>query len=123
MKQNRLLWPVLLTLLAGLCVACILFIRLTAQPGATAQVYYDGKLLHSFPLDKPVEYTFSNPDGGSNTILVQDGRVCVSHASCPDQVCVNQGWVNTDAIPIVCLPNQLVIQIKGGEQSIDAAAG
>ncbi|MBE6973189.1 MAG: NusG domain II-containing protein [Ruminococcaceae bacterium] len=122
MKSNRF-WIFLLGLITALCLGCALLLFLCSSPGSVAQVYWNGKLLHTFPLDEPVEYTLSAPNGGSNTIVVRDGYVCVSHASCPDQVCVNQGWVNTDATPIVCLPNQLVIQVKGGEQDLDAATG
>ena len=120
MKSNRL-WLALLVGIAAACLLCVALISLFSSPGSVAQVYWNGKLLHTFPLDEPVEYTLSSPNGGSNTIVVRDGRVCVSHATCPDQVCVNQGWVNTDATPIVCLPHQLVIQVKGGEQDLDAA--
>ena len=67
--------------------------------------------------------TVPAPNGGSNTVSVRPGAVCVSHASCPDQVCVRQGWVSYSVFPIVCLPNQLVIQIKGGESDLDAATG
>ena len=122
MKSNRF-WLTLLALIAALCLGCALLISLFSSPGAVAQVYWNGTLLHTFPLDEPVEYTLSAPDSGSNTILIRDGRVCVCEASCPDQVCVNQGWVNTDTTPIVCLPNRLVIQVKGGEQDLDAATG
>ena len=120
MTSNRL-WLALLGGVTAACLLCIALISLLSSPGSVAQVYWNGKLLHSFPLDEPVEYTLSGPNDSSNTIVIQEGRVCVSHATCPDQVCVNQGWVNTDATPIVCLPNQLVIQVKGGEQNLDAA--
>ena len=120
MKSDRL-WLVFLGCVAALCVLCVALIPLFASPGCVAEVYQNGVLLQTLPLDKPVEHTLSAPNGGSNTVVVRDGRVCVLHATCPDQVCVNQGWVSTDATPIVCLPNQLVIQIKGGEPDLDAA--
>lgn len=122
MKSNRF-WLCLLGCIAAVCLLCIALISAFSSPGRAAQVYWNGKLLHTFPLDKPLEYTLSGPDNTSNTLVIQDGYVCVSHATCPDQVCVKQGWVNTDATPIVCLPNQLVIQVKGGEQDLDAATG
>ena len=120
MKPDRL-WIVFLGTVAALCLLCVALIPLFADTGSVVQVRQNGNLLQSLSLDTPTEFTLSAPNGGSNTITVRDGRVCVSHATCPDQVCVNQGWVNTDAIPIVCLPNQLVIQVKGGEQDLDAA--
>ena len=122
MKSNRF-WIFLLSLTVVVCLGAIALLSLRAAPGTVAEVYQNGVFLQTLRLDEPVEYTLFAANGGSNTIVVQDGRICVSHATCPDQVCVNQGWVNTDATPIVCLPNQLVIQVKGGEQDLDAATG
>lgn len=122
MKSNRF-WLFLLGLTAALCLVGIVLLSLRSSPGTVAEVYQNGVLLQTLRLDEPVRYTLFAANGGSNTIVVQDGRICVSEATCPDQVCVKQGWVNSDATPIVCLPNRLVIQVKGGEQNLDAAAG
>ena len=68
-------------------------------------------------------FTVEGPGGFSNTILVEPGRIRVSQAGCPDQVCVDQGFVSDGAVPIVCLPNKLIIQIVGGGDRLDAATG
>ena len=122
MKGSRF-WLCILGAAAALCVGAIVLMNRTAAPGGTAQILQDGQLLYTLALDTPRTLTVTAPNGGSNTITVEDGRICVSHASCPDQVCVKQGWVSRNVIPIVCLPNQLVIQIKGGESDLDAATG
>lgn len=122
MKSDRLCL-LFLGVVAALCVLCAVLIPLFARPGVTADILQNGTLLQSLPLDEPTECTLFASNGGSNTIVVQDGRICVSHATCPDQVCVKQGWVNTNATPIVCLPNGLVIQIKGGDRDIDGQTG
>ena len=59
-------------------------------------------------------------DGGYNIVEVEPGRIRVSEADCPDQVCVRQGWIATSAAPVVCLPHGLVIEITGGESEVDA---
>ena len=122
MKGSRF-WLCILGAAAALCVGAIVLMNRTAAPGGTAQILQDGQLLYTLALDTPRTLTVTAPNGGSNTITVEDGRICVSHASCPDQVCVKQGWVSRNVVPIVCLPNQLVIQIKGGESDLDAATG
>lgn len=33
---------------------------------------------------------------------------------CPDGICVKTGWVD-GGTPIVCLPNRLIIEVKGGD--------
>ena len=116
-------WILLLTAAAVLCAAAIVLTQHFAADAVTAEVYQDGKLLYTLSLTKTRSITVPAPNGGSNTISIRPGGVCVSHASCPDQICVHQGWVSQSALPIVCLPNQLVIQIKGGESDLDAATG
>ena len=61
--------------------------------------------------------------GRTNTITAQPGRIRVESADCPDQVCVDQGWISDGTVPVVCLPNRLVIQIEGGGDGLDSATG
>ena len=68
-------------------------------------------------------FTVEGPGGFPNTIEVEHGRIRVREAGCPDQVCVGQGYISDGTVPIVCLPNKLVIEITGGGDSLDAAAG
>ena len=53
--------------------------------------------------------------GGSNTILVEQGRIRVIEANCPDQVCVRQGAISGGYVPIACVPHGLVIDILNPE--------
>ena len=56
---------------------------------------------------------------------IQDLRNIIeeSEAGCPDQVCVHQGFIADGTVPIVCLPNKLIIEISGGGDRLDAATG
>ncbi len=77
---------------------------------------------HTDPLPQTIE--LEGKDGGHNTILVEDGRVCIQHADCPDQICVHQGWITDNTLPIVCLPHQVIVEMIGGESSgLDTATG
>lgn len=48
---------------------------------------------------------------GTNAIEVQAGKVRVSEADCPNQDCVEQGWISKAGQQIVCLPHKLVVNI------------
>ena len=61
----------------------------------------------------PYTFTVEGPGGFTNTILVEPGRIRVSQANCPDQVCVEMGAISDGTVPIVCLPHKLVIEIVG----------
>lgn len=97
---------------------------LNRNSGGRAAVYQDGELLRVIDLsrvDEPYTFVVDSPQG-SNTVEVERGRVRVSHADCPDQVCVRQGWL-TGAAPIVCLPHKLVIQFVGDADGLDGVSG
>ncbi|WP_234958763.1 NusG domain II-containing protein [Sporanaerobacter sp. PP17-6a] len=58
---------------------------------------------------------------GYNLIEIGDKKVRVIEADCPDKLDVKQGYISKPGETIVCLPNRLIIEIKGenGENEID----
>lgn len=58
---------------------------------------------------------------GYNLIELGDGKVRVIEADCPDKIDVKQGYISRIGETIVCLPNRMVIEIKGSpsEDEID----
>ena len=45
---------------------------------------------------------------------VDSGGVCVTRSDCPGQDCVHTGRITRSRQSIVCLPEQVVIQLTGG---------
>ncbi len=92
---------------------------------ATALIYSDGVLVEKIRLgdvDEGYEFTVGD-ENRFNVIKVEKGRIRVSSASCPDKICVEQGYISDGLVPIVCLPNKLVIEIKGGDSGADISLG
>lgn len=121
MKSTRF-WIAVIAVLLVLSLGGTLL--MSRRDGHTAAVYQDSELLRVIDLDKvdePYTFTIESPDG-TNTVEVQRGRLRVSRADCPDQVCVRQGWL-TGSRPIVCLPHKLVIQFERGEAGVDGVSG
>ena len=114
-KKDLILCGVLLV--AG--IICWLVMRLVLPTGNTADVYIDDKLVQT--IDMTVDDTYEvNTDRGSNTVVVESGKISVGDADCPDKVCVNMGWKSRRGETITCLPHKLVIEIQGGrERDID----
>lgn len=79
-----------------------------------ANVYQDGRCIYSVDLSLVTEgYELVIADEiGENTLRMEPGRICVIRADCPDQTCVNMGWLSHRAAPVVCLPHKLVIQLE-----------
>lgn len=114
----------LLLAAAAVSAACILF-RDRGAEAPVACVTRDGVLLGEIDLshvDAPYFLTFGD-DSGSNTVLVEKGRIRVSEADCPDQICVHQGYISDGTVPIVCLPHRLMIEIVGAGGDLDGGAG
>ncbi|SDB38939.1 hypothetical protein SAMN02910317_01944 [Ruminococcaceae bacterium FB2012] len=103
---------------AGLAWSIIL---LTMSHGDKVTVTRDGVVLYTLDLSKEPDREFTvEYEGRKNVVEIKDGRIRVKEADCPDHVCVRTGWL-TAKIPIVCLPNRLVIEYA--DSDLDAVAG
>lgn len=54
---------------------------------------------------------------GTNIVQVKNGKVCVREADCPNQDCVEQGWISDSSQQIVCLPHKLTVNIEDSNAS------
>ena len=52
---------------------------------------------------------------GDVQVEVKDKRVRVEKENSPNHLCSIQGWVEDANRPIVCLPNNIVVQIEAGD--------
>lgn len=115
-------WILLFAAVAALCAAAIVWLPRPEGTALCAQIYQNGTLIRTVPLEENARFTVSSPDGGSNLVVVSGGRIRVEQATCPDKLCVKQGWSRTQDRPIVCLPHGLVIQPKGDVVDFDAVS-
>lgn len=123
-KSTKIAILLLALVVAGSCA--FLLLRPTHVDRPVARITLDGEVMEEIDLTAVAEsYTFivDGPAGFSNTVQVLPGQIRVKEAGCPDQVCVNQGYIHDSTAPIVCLPNKLVIEIIGGGDGLDAATG
>ena len=110
-------------LAAALILASLLILLLTrafSQEGAVAVVSQDGSVIMRIPLSESSEQIVESQNGGYNKIVVSDGKVSVTEASCPDGICVSHRAINRTGESIICLPNRLSVYVLKGEDGIDA---
>ena len=52
-----------------------------------------------------------------NTVEVIDEEIRIISSTCPEQICVNTGYISKPGPAIICLPHQVIINIEavGGE--------
>lgn len=88
----------------------------------TADIYQNGTLLQSIDLSSVTEsylLTITGENNCRNEIEVRPGSIGIISANCPDKLCVHQGFIDTSLLPITCLPNRLVIQIRTDKVTTD----
>ena len=109
MKRKTRFWIVLFGALAALGAGAYLL----HGGGTRAVISVDGQVWRTVDLSAVTEpYTFTvETEDGWNTIQAAPGSIQVVDADCPHQDCVKQGAISDGAIPIVCLPHRLVIEI------------
>ncbi len=51
----------------------------------------------------------------NNDVIIhaENGRIRFYKSNCPDQVCVNSGWISKKGEMAVCLPYRIIIKIEG----------
>lgn len=89
----------------------------------TAEVRQNGVLVRRIALtglNEPVTFTLTGEY--ENTILAENGRVCIKSATCPHQDCVHTGWLTRAGQSAVCLENRVSVTVvsQGGSDAPDA---
>ena len=108
--QKKKLWRDILLIGALLAIVLTVFlvVTLTKKEGAYVEVVIDGELYATYPLAIPREVTLN---GGTNILVIEDGKAYLSYANCPDHTCVNTGKISYNGQSIVCLPNRLTVKV------------
>ena len=91
--------------------------------GTEVQIVQDGVVLYRLDLSQTEDQTIDVAyNGRINTIQIKNGKIRVLDADCPDHTCVRMGWLESGALPIVCLPNHLIIEFADADEKVDAVA-
>jgi hypothetical protein len=114
-------WIVIFALLLAVCIGASVALLMPGDASTYAEITSHGQVVKTVDLRINQEFTISPADGQWNTIVVQDGKIGVSEASCPDHYCMKRGLCNSGT-EIVCLPNRMTIRFVG-TQEVDAMIG
>ena len=106
---------ILVASLLVISLSVFIVVRLTKQDGDVAVVTVNNVVVGEYSLSVDGEYSLN---GGTNILVIENGKAFVTYANCPDGLCVNQGKISLTGDRIVCLPNKLMIEIRGAEEEI-----
>lgn len=99
-----------------LSLVLLLVVKGSQKEGGAVVVAVNGTEIGRYLLSINGQYLLN---GGTNTLVIENGRAKVSDADCPDKLCVKEGWVQYTGQCITCLPNKLTVTVVGGDASVD----
>jgi hypothetical protein len=116
--------------ITAIVIACIIvissigvfaYMNIIKGSSHIAEIKQDGKVIRTIDLDKidtaeEIKITYKD---GYNIIRVENGRIRIIDADCPDKLCVKTGWITESGQSVICLPHKLIIKIQGGSKDID----
>lgn len=124
MEKFRLKKADIITLAVVLVAAALAFlcINLFASAGSVAVVEQNGKVIAELPLGEDATFEVKSGEKVTNTIIIKDGSADMVSADCPDKICVNHRKISKSGESIVCLPNKVIVTVRGGGAEVDGVA-
>ena len=106
-----------------LCLAVAVFSCFlpSGEPAAYAEIYLDGQLVKTVPLN--TDQIFLLEDQYCNEITVKDGAIAFTASNCPGQDCVHSGSIRSTGRSLVCLPNRVEIRVVSESSDVDFVVG
>ena len=122
LKHNK--YDIFVYVLSLMLIVCLLVISNVLTSKAEGKIKYaivtvEGKQKYKLNMSEDVEIVLTKDKYpsllGEMIIEIKDGRVRVKKEESPLHYCSMQGWVDSVAKPIVCLPNSVVVTVMGQE--------
>lgn len=122
-KVLKVDWILAVIILTASVVAFMFVSGKASQAGSSALFYCDGRLTGSYDLSHDQVVT---PRAGEHQIRLEinAGRIRIVDSDCPRQICKHTGWISGQNQTIVCVPDKILIEIKGlaGSGGLDAVS-
>ncbi|MDR2183606.1 MAG: NusG domain II-containing protein [Clostridiales bacterium] len=104
-------------------VLIFIFAIASTRDGAVAAVFVEGTEVLAIDLAQNEGEVFEiiSPNG-VNKVLVERGAVRMIYADCPNLHCLRAGAISGTFQTITCLPNRVIVEIRGGADEVDIVA-
>ena len=76
--------------------------------GTVVRVSVNGVTVGEYSLNTDAEYVLND---GTNILRIEDGKVYMLYAECPDNTCVKKGKIYLVGDDVTCLPNRVRAEI------------
>lgn len=81
-----------------------------------ADIYYQNQLIESIELVKGKPQQWHYPQNTEVIFAIRDdASIAFKSSNCPDQVCVNSGYLHSEHAFAACLPNEFLLVLRSPE--------
>ncbi len=111
----------LVLILLGCSAVYLLFTGDSYAGNKHVVVQVSGRSVLELPLEQDTIQTVNGPIG-KTTVAIENGKVRVLDSDCPNHTCIKMGSISHPGEIIVCVPNQVIVTIRGSgsqDQSYD----
>lgn len=119
LPKKKELFLIASILVLALAISLIFYMIQQASAGHTvARIVIDGVEVETIDLTTAEDQTIDlQPLWGVPVILeVKNHQIRFASSDCPDQICVNDGFIDTELQMAVCMPNRTVVAIDSDHQ-------
>lgn len=108
MKKKTVITGVVVIFIVSLIMS---YFILRPSEKRIVEIVQEDVVLETIDLDRAQNREFIvRYKDSSNTVRIEDGEIWVEAAECPDHTCMKMGKLYSESLPIVCLPNRLIIR-------------
>lgn len=125
-KKKNLIAILILALIIVLSLFSLKMINRESKTLGIVKVIKNNEVIKTIDLSKvkeSYEFEVKGDNEESNTIKVESTGVSIVSASCKDKICIHTGKIKDSSLPIVCLPNKLIIKFESTKESEDNIDG
>lgn len=101
-------WDILLFGAAIVLIAVLITVSYTRPQGAYVSVRIAGEVTDFYSLNESGRYTIGE---GNLVLVIEGGYAYVMDSRCPDHYCEKMGKIRLEGQQIICLPQEIVIEI------------
>lgn len=121
MNKNDALF--LKTAAAAIVILLVVSFFLKGEQGAQIIITVSGEVYGTYSLREEQEIPIVVDGVTTNLLVIKGGKADMTEADCPDRLCVHQAAISKNNEMIVCLPNEIVVQVTGSvESEVDSIA-
>jgi hypothetical protein len=114
-----LIGDVLVILFSLVFVGYLFTILWHSEQATKLQIRLGDKIYATYSLAQNRSIDIQGPIGITR-IVIANGKARFAHSPCPNQYCVHQGWLSHQGQAAICLPNQVSLELLGGEKPFDS---